>query len=148
MTSRVAITDGSIEMPRFSISDMGKAQKQQIAQLKRQSTIVINPLDTFDYSELKISEKLKFLLYHYSDVIILIAIIAIITILIINHYDKDDLNDIILNNALIMLTVYYSAVIALKGYNLSMKVHTAADVETVRRRDENARLNNGSTLLQ
>jgi hypothetical protein len=125
--------------------DMGKIQPNILLQ---QKSFIINPLETNEYKGFNKTEKLKYLLFHYSDYIMLIFIVIIVTILIYNHYDKDDFSDIILNNALIMLTVYYSALIALKGYKLSMKIHKSIEVQTARDNYQTARRQVENDLLQ
>ena len=109
--------------------NMGLVDKHK---LLHQKTFIVDPLKTADYTGLNRYDKFKYFMFHNSDIFLAIIIIILIIILIWTHYDDPDLSDIILNNALIILTVYYSALIALKGYTLSIKIHKAVEDETYR----------------
>jgi hypothetical protein len=93
-----------------------------VSQLRRRSvTMKIDATKAVDFKFASTADWLKYKLYHHSDSILLILLLILICLQIFISNGTFDLNSL-LSNVIMMVSVYYSAIVALKGFNLSITV--------------------------
>ena len=121
-------TDGNLVI-KSSVLEQQTVPKLKI---ERQKSVLIDASKKTEIKFAYTSDWIKYKLYNLSDWFMLILLTALV---ILQAYgikkkidpeeklkDKFDI-DIILTNMIMMVSVYYGALLALKGYNFNIKVH-------------------------
>jgi hypothetical protein len=113
-----------------------KSSITKIGPFKKQKTITIDASQRFDGQFASSYDSLKYNMYHHADLICFLLLIAFICFQIFGDVEqyKSTYFDInaLLTNSIMIISIYYSSTLALKGYDLSVKVHRIVTGNTPR----------------